>query len=103
MIQQAEILKHHADAPPQPGDRVLVKGGRIAAEQCDEATRRLEREKDQAQQSRLTGARGPGEELEGLRCDIEAEILKDFSSHSIAQTDVFESDQGKPRRLLESC
>ena len=102
MIEEPEILKDHADAAAQARDGILVEGRGVAAEQGDEAARRPERQKDQAQQGRLTGARGPGEELEGLRCDIEAEILQDLGPHSIAQTDVLESDQGEPRFVLES-
>ena len=93
MIEQAEILEDDADAAAQIGDRILAEVCRVGIEQRDEAAGRLQRQQDEPQQSRLSGARGAGQELERPRLDLEADILEDLGSHSISQADIFESDQ----------
>jgi hypothetical protein len=65
-------------------------------EQIDEAPRRPQRQENEAQQGRLTGARRPGQELERLPLDGETNILEDLSAHPIAKANIFESDHGGP-------
>ena len=96
VVEQAKILEDDADAAAQGRDRVFVERGDIAAEQTDEAARRLQREQDELQQGRLAGARGAGQELERLRLDAKADVLEDLAAHAVAQADVFECDQTTP-------
>ncbi len=97
MVEQAKILEDDADAAAQIGDRILAEARGVAVEQADEAARRLQRQQDETQQGRLAGARRAGEELKRLRPDLETDVLQDFSSHSVSQTDIFKSDQARPR------
>src|SRR5581483_8353845 len=64
MVEQAEVLKHDADAAAKRGQCVLVQRRHVVAELGDQSTRRLEREEQKPQQRGLTGARRSGEELE---------------------------------------
>ena len=64
MIKQSKILKHDADAPAQPRERVLVERCDVLIKQGDKTTRRLEREQEQPQQRRLAGPGRAGQELE---------------------------------------
>src|SRR5271168_4279931 len=82
MIEQAKILKDDADPAPETGERILVEASGIVAEEADETARRLQRQQDEAQQSRLAGARRPSQELKRLGLDFKADILEDFSPHS---------------------
>src|SRR5271156_1381286 len=45
MVEQAEVLKHDADPPPQGGAAVLAQPRRVAVEYGDQAAGRLEQEK----------------------------------------------------------
>src|SRR5215831_14723371 len=92
VVEQAEILKHDADAPPQCGQRVLADGSDIVAEQRHQPARGPQREKQQTQKRGLTGARGPGEELERTLIDTERKIAQDLGTEAIAQAHVFEPD-----------
>ena len=61
-------------------------------EHGDQAARRPQRQEQQPQQRRLAGARGPGEELERMRLDLEIEVAQDLRSQPVAQADILESD-----------
>ena len=100
MVEQPEILKHDADAAAQRGDGILGQGGDVMAELGDQAAGRLQRQEQQPQQRGLAGARGAGEELEGVRLDAKAEVAQDLGPEAIAQSDVLESDHalGSPQR-----
>ena len=99
MVEQAEILKHDADAPPQRRQRVLAQRGDIVAEQRDQPARGPQREEQQPQKRGLTGARGAGEELERTLIDTERKIAQDLGTEAIAQSHVFETDhQPLPQR-----
>src|SRR5499426_616883 len=92
VVEQAEILKHDADAPPQRGQRVLAEGSDIVAEQRDQSARGPQREKQQTQKRGLAGTRGPGEELERTLIDTERKIAQDLGTKLVAQAHVFEPD-----------
>ena len=72
VVEQAKVLEHDADPPPQRRQRILAQRRDIVAEQRDEAARRPQRQEQQAQQRGLARARGPGQELERMRIDPEA-------------------------------
>ena len=56
MVEQPEILKYDTDTPPHACERVLAQGGDIVAEQCDQPTRRPQRQEQEAQKRALAGA-----------------------------------------------
>ena len=97
MVEQAEILEHDADAAAQRRHRVLRQRGDVVAELGDQPARRLEREKQQAQQRGLAGAGRAGEELEGMRLDAEREVAQDLRPQAVAQAYILESDHPRLR------
>src|SRR6516165_7982234 len=92
VVEQAEILKHDADAPPQRRQRVLAQRGDIVAEQRDQPARGPQREEQQTQKRGLAGARGAGEELKRMRIDAKRKIPQDLGPYAIAQSYVLEPD-----------
>ena len=92
MVEQAEILEHDADAPPQRGERVLAEHRDVVAEQGDQAAGRPHRKEQEPQQRGLAGAGRAGEELERMRLDPKGEVAQDLRPQPVTQTYVFESD-----------
>jgi hypothetical protein len=93
-VEQAEILEDHAHAPPQAGERVAGDAAHLLAEHRDEAAARPGREQDQAQQRGLARTRRPGEELERVRGDREADVAQHLRAHAVAHAHVLEPDDG---------
>ena len=91
MVEQAKILEHDADAPPERGDLVLVEFGGVLAENTDGSARRAQRQQHQPQQRRLAGAGRPGEELKALRRDGEIEVADDLGADAVAQADILKA------------
>src|SRR5580693_3938456 len=92
MVEQPKILEHQADAAAQRGAAVLGQRRRILVEHGDQATGRLERQEQHAQQRGLAGARGAGEELKRLWVDAEGQVAQNLGASPIAQADIFEAD-----------
>ena len=92
VVEQPEILKDDADAAAQRRAAVLAQRRGVVVEHGDQAARRLERQEQHAQQRGLAGARWPGEELEGVALDAEAEVAQNLRAEPIAQADILESD-----------
>jgi hypothetical protein len=84
VVQQAEVLEHHADAPAQqrlfPPAEVFDR----AAEQADVAGRGPMRQVHQPQQRRFPGAGGAEQEMEGTGVELEVDAVQDFGSRRIA-------------------
>ncbi|KAH2824480.1 hypothetical protein KXV85_000749, partial [Aspergillus fumigatus] len=97
VVEQPEILQHDADAPSQIGDLVLAELGDVMAEQIDQAAGRPVGEEQQAQQRGLAGAGRAGEELEGMRRDLEVEVAQDLRPQTVTQSDIFEPNQAQLR------
>src|SRR4051794_26476892 len=99
MVEQPEVLQHDADALAQIRDLVLAKPRDVLAEQVDQAARRPQRQEQQPQQRGLAGAGGAGEELEGMRRDLETEVAQNLRTKPVAQAYVFEPDQAQLRSM----
>ena len=82
------------------GSSRRVHRGHILAEETDEAAGRAQRQKQQAQQRCLAGARRAGEEAELARLQREGNVLQHLRPVAIAQTHIFQSNQD--RDLLAS-
>src|SRR5262249_37048063 len=93
VVEQPEVLKYDADAPPQVRERILRQRRDVVAEYRDEDARRSQREKQQPQQRGFAGARRPGQELERVGLDLEIEVAQNLAPEPVAQSDVFEADQ----------
>src|SRR5262245_21295329 len=93
VVEQSEILEHDTDTPPQRRQCVLAQGGNVMTEQRDQAARGPQRKKQEAQQRRLAGAGGAGEELERMRIDAEGEVTQNLGAEVVAQSHMLESDQ----------
>ena len=92
MVEQAEILEHDADAAADVRQVAAGERGGVAAEHADQPARRLQRQKQQAQQRGLAGAGGASQKLERVWLYPEGEILQDFRSRTVSQTDILEAD-----------
>src|SRR3954453_18463263 len=108
VIEQAKILEHDPDAPPQRRQRILAQRRDVMAEQRDQPARRPQREEQETQQRALAGAGGAGEELERTGVDAEGEVAQDLGTEAIAQSYMLEPDhvplppRTPPRLLLPS-
>src|SRR5262249_31699720 len=92
VVEQPEILKHDADAPPQRSEVVLAERGGIVAEQRDQPPRGPQRKEQQTQKRGLAGARGAGEELKRTRLDANRKLPARLGPLAIAQPSVLEPD-----------
>jgi hypothetical protein len=103
MVEQAKILKHHAHATPEPGERIVRDLRHVAAEQGDEAPRRFHGEEDEAQQGGLSGTGRSGQELKRARLDREGEVAQDLGAHPVPDAHIFQMDgrrQGRSRLVI---
>src|SRR3954466_29322 len=98
VIEQAKILKHDPDAPPQRRQRILAQSRDVMAEQGDQPARRPQREEQETQQRALAGAGGAGEELERTGVDAEGEVAQDLGTEAIAQSYMLDPDPVPPPR-----
>ncbi len=96
VVEQPEILKHDADAAAQRGAAVLGQRRGVLVEHRNQPARRLERQKQHAQQRGFAGAGRPGEELERMGVDAKAEVAQDLRAEPVAQADILESDHPVP-------
>ena len=94
MIEQAKVLQHDADTRAQIGNRVLAEQRDVVTEQVDQSARRPQRQKQQPQQRGFPGAGRAGEELEGMGGNLETEVAQNLRAEPVAQTYIFEPDQG---------
>ena len=92
VIEQAEVLKHHADAPPQGREGIFREPRHVMPEQRDQAAGRADRKEEQPQQRGLAGAGRPGQELERMRLDPEREITQHLRPEPVTQANILESD-----------
>jgi hypothetical protein len=90
--------KDDADPAPQRRAAVLAQRRGVAVEHADQAACRPQRQEQHAQQRSLAGAGWPGEELERMPVDTEAEVAQDLLAEPIAQADILESDHAVLRK-----
>ncbi len=102
MVEEAEILEHHAHPAAQAGQVVLGNIRHVLAEDGDEPPRRAHRHQDQAQERGLAGARRPGEELERIGLDREGEVAQDLRAHAVAHAHILELHD-RVRRRCPRC
>src|SRR6266404_5654080 len=93
MIDQAEILKHHADAPAQLGDLAPAELRHVAPEQAGHPADGTQRQIHDAQQRGFAGAAGPDKEMEGARRQAERDLLQNVGTGAIAQQHIVKQDQ----------
>ena len=89
VVEEAKILEHDANSPPEVGEQILIERDNIAVKQGDETARRLQRQEQELQERGLAGAGRPGEELERVRLDAKGKVAQDFRAKPIPQSDVF--------------
>jgi hypothetical protein len=93
MVQQAEVLKDDADAPPEI--RALTRRilGDISSEKIDEAARWPERHEQHAQKRRLSRAGRSGEEVKRAGMQVKIYVAQDFLASPVTETDILESNK----------
>ena len=96
MIEQAEILKHHADLSAQGGKLMARHCGGVAIQQGDQAPRRPMGEIQQPEQGRLAGAARPGQKMKRSGVEREVYIAQDFGAVAVAHADILETNQPNP-------
>ena len=64
MIDQAEVLKHHADSPPQRRQIIAWGQGDVLVEKMHQPARGTQSEIHKLQQRGFAGAAGPRQEME---------------------------------------
>ena len=99
VVEEAEILEHHAHAAADAREVILGDARHVLAEKRDQAAGRLHREQDEAKQRRLAGAGGAGEELEGIGLDREGQVAQDLGTHAVAHAHILEM-HGRGRALV---
>src|ERR1700726_3262353 len=97
VVEQPKILQHDADPLAHVRDIVLAQEPGVLAEQVDEPTGRPQRQEQQSQKRGLAGTGGAGEELERMGGDQETEVAQNLRTQSVAQSDIFESNQAQLR------
>ena len=88
MLEQAEVLKHDADPPPERGAFARRDAAHVLAEELDLPPRRMERHEKEAEQRRLSGARGAGEKVERPGPKMKVDVGQDFGPSIVLKTDV---------------
>ena len=80
VIEQTEILKHHADFPAKPRKFLLVDHAEVATEHIDQSAGRAKGHEKKANQTGLARSGRAGQKLERLRFDLKTQIFRHFSS-----------------------
>src|SRR5690606_1905285 len=96
VVEQPEILEHHADLAAHGRHRAPRQGRDVAAEQGDQSPRRTMREEQELQQRRLPSAADAGEKMERPRLQREGQVAQNLRTHPVAHADVLESDNRLP-------
>ena len=97
MRHQPKILEDDADLAPERRQIAARQPGEVLAEQRDEPARRMLGEADQAQQRRLAGARGSGEEMERARRQVQGDVAQHLGSEAVAHADILEAHHGSAK------
>src|SRR5215204_4713391 len=90
VVEEAEILEHHAHPAAHPGERVAGDADDVPAEERDQPSGRAHRHEDQPQERRLAGPGRAGQELERVRLDREGEVAQDLRPHPVTDADIVE-------------
>jgi hypothetical protein len=93
VVQQAEILEYHTDTPAHHRFFIARESRDIPPEQADPPLGRLLPEVHQLKQRRLAGPAGAKHEVERARIQVKREGTEDVRARSIAETDIFETNQ----------
>src|SRR5665213_198668 len=93
MIKQPKILEDNADTAAECRHLGFSYPRDVAPEDRNQPARRLQRQKEQANEGCLAGTRGAGQELERLRRDVKGQVAQDLGPDAVPQPDIFESDQ----------
>ena len=109
MVEQAEILEHHADAALQAAGLGAVELRRIAAEDHDPATRDRLGQGQDTQQRGLAGAARAHEEVEAAGGEAQPDVAQHLGTVAVAHRDVLQLHDGGavrvqgPRRGCVAC
>ena len=94
MIQQPEILEHHADAAAKRRQIAAARGGKFLPEQGDEPPGRRLGQIDQLQKRGLARAGQAGQEGEGAAFQLESDIAQHFGPGAVPHADIFKANHG---------
>ena len=93
MIEQAEVLKHHADTAAQGGQLPALRGRDVAIEQGDQSSRRPVGEIEQLEQRRFAGAAGAGQIMKRPGLEGKTYVVQHFGPRVVAHAHILETNQ----------
>ena len=90
MPNEAEVLKHDADAAAILRECLARRFSELAAEEANPTARRPLRQIEQLQERRLSRSGRAGEEIEAALPQAEIEVAQHFCASAVAQADAVE-------------
>src|SRR5205085_12616841 len=102
MVEQAEVLKHDADAAAQLRASGRLDVADVLAEHMDLPPSGQDRHEQQAQTRRLAGARRASEKVEGAGAQMKGHLAQHLMPGAVLQRDAVQSDHalsGPPDRV----
>ncbi len=100
MVQQAEILKHHADSPADGRKIAAPGGGHVLPEQGDQAPAGRLGDVNQLQKRGFARARQAGQKGKGARLQDEGDVAQDLGPGAVAHADIFKTNHEAPTLAL---
>jgi hypothetical protein len=92
MVNQPDVLKHHADAPAHRCEAIATEQRGVVAEHDKPAGRRHAQEPEQAEQRGLAGAARSHDEHELAPLEGQIDFAQDLRPRAIAHRDVFKPE-----------
>src|SRR5215469_642062 len=95
MVEQTEILEHHAYAASKWRQVAATRSGQILAEQGDQAARWGLGQIDQLEKRGFAGTGKPRQKGEGAGLQHESDVAQHFRSKAVAHADIFKTNHGE--------
>ena len=99
MVEQAEILEHHADAPLQAAGLGPVELGGVAAEEVKVAAADRLGQRQDTQERGLAGTAGADEEVEAAGRQSQPDVVQHLGTVAVAHRDVVQLQDGGAVRV----
>ena len=99
VIDQAEILKHHADSSPDRGQFIARNADIVAAKNIYFAPSLTQCQIQKTHQGRFAGTRRAGQKMKAAALEAKVQVAQNFRSGFVPDSDVPETDNfGQNRR-----
>src|SRR5688500_3847514 len=101
MVEQSNVLEHHADPSAERAEIIAAQARDIAPEQGELALRRPLQQAEQTQERGLAGPRGAHQEDEVAARQGEVEVVQDLRAVTVAQGNIVEPEHGAAQWSVE--